>query len=75
MNKTTNKPQPIKSTREMRTFLLDQMSLVANGDVDVGRAKGVCNLAQQVYNTLNIEIKHAKALDDLGQDELSEVGF
>lgn len=65
----------MKSTKDMRAFLLEQMSGVAVGDIEVNTAKGVCNLAQQVYNTLNIEIKHAQAQAKLGESKISEVKF
>lgn len=65
----------MKSTKDMRKFLLEQMSGVANNEVDVNTAKGVCNLAQQVYNTLNIEIKHAQAQAKLGESKITEVEF
>ena len=65
----------MKSTKDMRTFLIDQMRSVADGDTDLGVAKGVCNLAQQVYNTMNIEIKHAVALDKLDGKGIVKVDF
>ena len=65
----------MKSTKDMRTFLLDQMSAVAGGEVEVNTTKAVCNLAQQVYNTMNIEIKHAQAQAKLGESKIGEVKF
>jgi hypothetical protein len=65
----------MKSTKEMRKFLLEQMSAVANGDQDIATAKGVCNYAQQVYNTMNIEIKHAQAQSKLEKGSIKEVAF
>jgi hypothetical protein len=65
----------MKSTKEMRSFLIEQMGAVANGDQDIATAKGVCNYAQQVYNTMNIEIKHAQAQAKLGEGDIKEVKF
>ena len=65
----------MKSTKDMRNFLLEQMSGVACGTVEVSTAKGVCNLAQQVYNTMNIEIKHAQAQAKLGESKITQVDF
>jgi hypothetical protein len=48
-----------KTTADMRKFLVDQMYGVAAGTVDIGRAKATANLAQQVCNTFNVEIKMA----------------
>lgn len=51
----------MKSTKDLRDFLVDQMHSAANGELDLARCKGVSNLAQQIYNTLNIEVKFAQA--------------
>ncbi len=53
--------EKIESTQDLRTFLLGQMQGVADGSVDTDKAKGVCNLSQQIYNTLNLELKLATA--------------
>jgi len=65
----------MRSTKEMRDFLLEQMGSVANGDQDIAVAKGVCNYAQQVYNTMNIEIKHALAQKKLEDQKIEPVDF
>jgi hypothetical protein len=52
----------MKDTRELRTFLVEQMQGVASGKVNVDKAKALSNLAQQVYNTLNVEVRMATAL-------------
>jgi hypothetical protein len=57
---------PSTTTKDMRSFLVAQMHGVANGKVQVERAKATANLAQQVVNTLNIEIKMATANKKLG---------
>jgi hypothetical protein len=58
----------VKSTKELRNFLLEQMVGVAEGRIDINTAKGVSNLSQQVYNTINIELKMAQAKNKMGSD-------
>lgn len=65
----------MKNTKDLRTFLLQQMNGVANGEVNMETAKGVSNLAQQIYNTLNIEIKMAVAKDKMAGGEIGAVDF
>lgn len=62
--------QPINNTRDLRRFLVEQMEGVAVGKVNTERAKSICNLSQQVYNSLNLEVKMAIARSKLkeGQD-------
>lgn len=55
----------LTSTKELRKFLLDQMSGVIEGRVSAEQTKSITNLAQQVYNTLNVEIKIAVARSKL----------
>ena len=55
----------IKNTRDLRAYLVSQMEGVANGQVPPERSKAVANLAQQVYNTLAIEIRFAITQDKL----------
>lgn len=65
----------MKSTRELRTFLIEQMSGVAEGKIQPDVAKGVTNIAQQIYNSLLIEIKIAKARADLDVETIAPVRF
>lgn len=65
----------MKDTKELRSFLVEQMNGVANGQVDMVSAKSVSNLAQQIYNTLNIEIKMALARGKLDGDNIKAVAF
>lgn len=51
----------IKTSADIRNFLLEQMGKVADGEQDVLAAKAVCNYAQQIYNTVNLEVKLAIA--------------
>jgi len=65
----------MKSTTELRSFLVNQMEGVAKGDIGADVAKGVTNIAQQIYNTLLIEVKMAKARAELGDDAITPVQF
>jgi hypothetical protein len=62
--------KPIENTRDLRKFLVEQMEGVATGRVNTERAKAICNISQQVYNSLNLEVKMAIARSKLkeGQD-------
>lgn len=66
-------PRPkieIKNTRDLRAYLVSQMEGVANGVVPPERSKAVANLAQQVYNTLAIEIRFAVTRDKLKESKV-----
>lgn len=52
----------MKDTRDLRMFLVEQMQGVATGRVNIDKAKAVSNLAQQIYNTLNVEVRMATAM-------------
>lgn len=52
----------MRDTKELRLFLIEQMEGVASGKVNIDKAKALSNLAQQVYNTLNVEVRMATAL-------------
>jgi len=54
-------------------FLLDQIGLVADGSQDSSSAKSICNYAQQVYNTMNLEIKYATAKAKIGDAQINSV--
>lgn len=75
--KTVADQQVIKitSTSDMRKYLLEQMQGVVDGKVSLETAKGVSNLAQQVYNTINIEVKVANAREQLGDAAIRSVSF
>jgi hypothetical protein len=66
----TKQVKPIENTRDLRRFLVEQMEGVATGRVNTERAKSICNLSQQIYNSLNLEVKMAIARSKLkeGQD-------
>lgn len=65
----------INNTKELRSFLTDEMLRAANGDVDSSRAKSVTNYAQQIYNTLNIELKTALVREKIGDQVIKSVDF
>ncbi len=66
----------MENTGDLRTFLTEQMEGAANGeDFDASRAKAVCNLAQQIYNTLNIEVRTAVATEKIGEGKIGVVKF
>ena len=58
----------MKNTKELRAFLVSQMEGIADGSLDATRGKGVANIAQQVYNTINIEMKLATKKAKFGDD-------
>jgi hypothetical protein len=65
----------IRSTQELREFLFVQMQGLVDGTADIDAAKGICNLAQQVYNSKLIEIKIAKAKSELGDTAIEAIRF
>lgn len=60
--------QEITDTKKLRAFLVEQMNKAAKGEVESQQAKAVANFAQQIYNTMNIEIKVAVAKAKYGKD-------
>jgi hypothetical protein len=75
MNKPMGVESVIKDTKTLREFLVQQMGAAANGRVDAERGKTVANFAQQVYNTLNIELRMAIAKAKLGDTKVEPVNF
>lgn len=69
-----NKVAPT-SSGELRSFLLSQMAAVASGKQEPSHAKAICNYAQQVYNTVNMEIKYAQAKSKMGESDINPVNF
>lgn len=65
----------ITSTKQLRDFLVEQMALVANGEQQPQTAKSICNYAQQVYNTINLELKSAKLRADTPEASVVPVEF
>jgi len=75
MNMQAKVQAPLTNTRELRQFLVEQMQGVANGKVNSEKAKSISNLSQQIYNTLNIEVKLAIAKSKLNGQEVDAVSF
>jgi hypothetical protein len=65
----------IQDTRSLRKFLTGKLNDVAEGKLDPATSTGISNLAQQIYNTLNIELKTAVALSKLENKEINPVEF
>jgi hypothetical protein len=68
-------PMTIRSTKELRDFLVQQMIGVASGTIDATQVRSITNLSQQVYNTLNIEAKMASVKAKIGDAEIKPVEF
>ena len=75
MNVQSKVVAPLTNTRDLRAFLLEQMQGVANGRVNSEKAKSICNLSQQIYNTLNVEVKLAVAKSKLNGQAVYAVSF
>lgn len=65
----------LNDTDDVRNFLLNQMVRVANGKMEIGHAKAVCNLAQQVYNTIKLEMQYSKLQENGGAGNVSPVSW
>jgi hypothetical protein len=65
----------MNNTRELRAFLVEQMQGVATGKVNSEKAKSISNLSQQIYNTINIEVKMALSKAKLNGQSLDAVEF
>jgi hypothetical protein len=75
MEETTADRVVIRDTRDLRRFLLDRMVRTANGTASVLEAKAICNYAQQVYNTINIEARVAMTVSERNGEPLPAVSF
>ena len=65
----------MQNTRELRAFLVEQMQGVAAGKVNSEKAKAISNLSQQIYNTINIEVKIAISKSKLNGQTVDAVEF
>ena len=65
----------MNNTRELRAFLVEQMQGVASGKVNSEKAKSISNLSQQIYITINIEVKMALSKAKLNGQTLDAVEF
>ena len=75
MNAHAKVRAPLTNTRELRQFLVEQMQGVADGRVNSEKAKSIANLSQQIYNTLNIEVKLAISKAKLNGQTVDAVSF
>ena len=75
MSKLVGVNNAITDTKSLRDFLVDQMSRAASGNLEPDRGKAVANFAQQIYNTLNIELRMAIARSKLGDAKVESVKF
>ena len=65
----------MKNTRELRRFLVKQMEAAAEGDFDRDRSRAVGHMAQQIYNTMSIEVRWAIARAKIGDRDIGPVKF
>lgn len=56
----------IRTTADLREFLLEKMVSISEGGMEVGQAKAVCNFAQQVYNVVKLEMQYAAMKEKIG---------
>lgn len=66
--RTNGASQALTNTRDLREFLVLQMVAVANDDIDADTANSIVRLSQQIYNSLNIEVRVALARKKLGDN-------
>jgi hypothetical protein len=61
----------IATTADIRNFPIENMVKTAEGKIEVGQAKAMCNFAQQIYNTVKLELQYASMLqaDKIGKIE------
>lgn len=50
----------IKSTKDLRAFLVSQLEGIADGKIAPENAKGIANISQQIYNTINLELRMSR---------------
>ena len=67
------KPRAIRNTAELRAFLLRGMVAANAGEMDAATSKAICNFAQQVHNTLTVELRAAVIADQLGVKKIAPV--
>ena len=65
----------IGNSAELRQFLLDQMVATALGKVEPAAAKSVCNFAQQIYNTVKLEMQFAQLKNKEGIKTVEAVSW
>ena len=65
----------LKTSAELKTFMLEQMVAVAEGTQEPNQSKAICNYVQQVYNLTNLELKFAVAKTKMGTAAIPPVEF
>ena len=70
---TVYKPKDIRDTRDLRQFLIRSMIAADCDEMDAAKAKSICNLAQQIHNTLTVEQRAAVLADKLGVKAIEPV--
>ena len=58
----------IKTTGDLRKYLLSTITLVGNGIIDTDKARNITKLAAQINESLYAEVKVAKTKLELGQE-------
>jgi hypothetical protein len=58
----------IKTTSELREYLLSAITLVGNGTMDSDKARNIVKLAGQINENLYAEVKVAKTQIELGSE-------
>ena len=56
----------LKSSGELREFLVNMMLGVKSGDLDEGKARGIVKIAAQIHESFYSEIKIAKVRAEAG---------
>lgn len=65
----------IKDTRDLRLFLVERMKEILTRKIEPAQITGIANLSQQIYNTINIELKSASVLQKLDGGRIKPVQF
>jgi hypothetical protein len=65
----------ISDTQQLRVFLTEKLTDLADGKIDITRINGIAKLSQQIYNTLNIELRIALAAPKLADKRVEPVKF
>ena len=76
MSKAIKMPEiVISDSRSMCTFLVKSMVCVVEGTLEPARYTAITNGAQQIYNFMNLELKAAKLVAELGIEAIKPVEF
>ncbi len=64
----------INTTAELREFLANQIPLLATNEITHQQARGMASLAQQVHNSLRLEVDVARFVSESAALEQNSVG-